>query len=79
MMRATVSEPPPAPKPNEQVQAFVDAVRVTGIRASGEDSRVLMNGRHYRLNEVVERTLRTYAKHVLPELKSWNIPATYAA
>ena len=48
---------PPAPKPNEQVQAFVDAVRVTGIRASGEDSRVLMNGRHYRLNEVVERTL----------------------
>jgi hypothetical protein len=56
--------PPPVPatgpvpaKTNESVQAFVDTVRVTGIRAAGDDSRVLMNGRQYRLNDIVERTL----------------------
>jgi hypothetical protein len=32
---------PPAPKPNEQVQAFVDAVRVTADSRLREDSRVL--------------------------------------
>lgn len=48
---------PAPPKPSEQVQAFVDAVRVMGIRASGDDSRVLMNGRQYRLNDLVDRTL----------------------
>lgn len=52
----TVVAPAP-PKPSEQVQAFVDAVRVAGIRASGDDSRVLMNGRQYRLNEIVDRSL----------------------
>jgi hypothetical protein len=43
--------------PDERVAAFVDAVRVTGIRSSGNDSRVLMNERVYRVNDIVERTL----------------------
>ena len=52
------STAPANPKgPDERVAAFVDAVRVTGIRSSGADSRVLMNERVYRVNDVVERTL----------------------
>jgi hypothetical protein len=43
--------------PDERVTAFVDAVRVTGIRSSGAESRVLMNERVYRVNDIVERTL----------------------
>jgi hypothetical protein len=29
--------------------------------------------------EVAERTVETFAKHVIPELKSWNIATTRAA
>lgn len=58
---SAVAETPPsaaAPlRPNERVTAFVEAVRVTGIRSSGAESRVLMNDRVYRVNDIVERTL----------------------
>jgi hypothetical protein len=59
---AAAQPPPPAPvlapdAPDERVTAFVEAVRVTGIRSSGADSRVLMNERVYRVNDIVERTL----------------------
>ncbi len=63
--------PPPAPavvataalspvaaspaKPDERVNAFVDAIRVAGIRSSGTESRVLMNDRVFRVNEIVDR------------------------
>lgn len=50
-------EPPPAAKPDERVHQFVEAIRVTGIRASGTESKVLMNDRVYRVNDIVERTL----------------------
>ena len=43
--------------PDERVTAFVEAVRVTGIRSSGAESRVLMNERVYRVNDIVERTM----------------------
>ena len=56
--RPAVPPPPAAPvKGDERVHAFVDAIRVTGIRSSGEDSRVLMNDRVYRVTDIVERTL----------------------
>ena len=51
-----VVAPPPA-KSDERVHQFVEAIRVTGIRASGSDSKVLMNDRVYRVNDVVDRTL----------------------
>ncbi len=60
---AATSRPPIAipqiagPTMTEQVQAFVDAVRVTGIRSSGADSKVLMNDRVYRVNDIVDRAL----------------------
>jgi hypothetical protein len=40
-----------------RVIAFVDAIRVTGIRSSGNESKVLMNDRVYRVNDIVERAL----------------------
>jgi hypothetical protein len=50
--------PPSGPaKPDERVTAYVDAVKVAGIRSSGDDSRVLMNDRVYRVNDIVDRTL----------------------
>ncbi len=53
-----IAIPPIAgPTVTEQVQAFVDAIRVTGIRSSGADSKVLMNDRVYRVNDVVDRGL----------------------
>lgn len=55
---APVTIPPIAgPAISQQVQAFVDAVRVAGIRSSGADSRVLMNDRVYRVNDIVDRAL----------------------
>lgn len=48
---------PASGKADERVMAFVDSIRVTGIRSSGDGSRVLMNERVYRVNEIVERTL----------------------
>jgi hypothetical protein len=49
--------PPPDAKPDERIHAFVDALRIAGVKASGTDSRVLMNDRVYRVNDIVERSL----------------------
>lgn len=42
---------------DERVHAFLDALRITGVRSSGNDSRVLMNEKVYRVNDLVDRTL----------------------
>jgi len=47
--------PTAPPKHDERVNQFVDAIRVAGIRSSGTESRVLMNDRVFRVNEIVER------------------------
>ncbi len=49
--RTAVAEPDP------RVYAYVDSVRVTGIRPAGPDSRVLINERVFRVNDIVERLL----------------------
>ncbi|MEO7414704.1 MAG: hypothetical protein ABIZ81_15250 [Opitutaceae bacterium] len=43
--------------PDERVHAFLDALRITGVRTSGASSRVLLNEKVYRLNETVDRNL----------------------
>ncbi len=48
---------PAAPTLDPRIAAYVDGLRVTGVRASGNDSRVLMNDRVYRVNDMVERNL----------------------
>lgn len=54
---AFADQPAVAPKTDERVHAFVDAIKVAGIRSSGGDSRVLMNDRVFRVNDIVERNL----------------------
>ena len=44
-------------KPDERVHQFVDTIRVTGIRSSGAESKVLMNDHVYRVNDIVDRVL----------------------
>jgi hypothetical protein len=68
--------PPPAPvaKPDARAQAFIDALRVTGIRASGSDSKVLMNDRVFRLNDIVERTLGLRLTGVAADRLSFTDP-----
>ncbi len=46
-----------APAPDERIYKFIDAIRVTGINSSGNASKVIMNDRIYRVNDVVERLL----------------------
>jgi len=65
---ATVAPPPPtpvvvAPRPmvsakpaaNPAVYTFLDGLRITGVRVSGGDSKVIMNDRIVRLNDYVDR------------------------
>jgi hypothetical protein len=59
---APSTTPPPSladapPKVDEGIYQYVDALRVTGVKAAGNDSRVLMNDRVYRVNDIVERNL----------------------
>jgi hypothetical protein len=46
-----------APVSEERVHNFLDAIRLTGVRSSGEGSRVLMNDHVYRVNDIVDRSL----------------------
>lgn len=54
-----ITIPLPANKlrPEPKILAFIDALRITGIRAAGADSKVLMNDRVYRVNDIVEHLL----------------------
>jgi hypothetical protein len=63
---AALSAPPPA-SPAEpiavgvvadpRIQAFVDILRIAGVKRAGAESRVLLNDRVYRLNDIVDRSL----------------------
>lgn len=63
---AAPSGPPAAPMPDERIAAYVEATRIMGVRASGADSRVLINDRVYRLNDIIERTLGIRLTAVAP-------------
>jgi hypothetical protein len=65
---AAASTPAPGEKPTEtQIQTFVDSIRVAGIRSSGGGSKVLMNERVYKVNDVVNRGLGLKLVKVEPE------------
>ena len=64
----------PVARPDARAQAFVDALRVTGIRASGTDSKVLMNDRVFRLNDIVERTLGLRLTGITADRLSFSDP-----
>ncbi len=44
-------------QPDERILDYIDRLTVLGVRSSGSDSRVLMNDRVYRVNDVVDRGL----------------------
>ncbi len=46
---------PPKGKFQESTQKLVDALRVSGIRALGNESKVLLNERVYKMNDIVDR------------------------
>jgi len=56
----------PANEPDPRVVAFIDRARVTGIRASPSDPKVLMNDRVYRLTDVVDRDLQLRLVAIAP-------------
>jgi hypothetical protein len=79
---AAVTPPPAVPPPvaapiaaapgptttDSRVHAFVDALKVMGIRSgSAGDSRVLMNDRVFRVNDIVERNLGVRLTKVEPD------------
>ncbi|MBP6864580.1 MAG: hypothetical protein KBC32_04830 [Candidatus Didemnitutus sp.] len=59
---APVVTTPAAPtgpaRPSPRLIQAVEALRVTGIRAAGADSKVLMNDRVYRLGDIVDHELQ---------------------
>ena len=55
--RSPVAAAPTPPTSDPRAHAFIDAVKVKGILPSGTDSRVLMNDRVFRVNDIVERNL----------------------
>ncbi len=50
----------PSPEFDFKIQDFVDQLQIFGYRSAGADSRLLMNGRVYKLNDIVdnERSLK---------------------
>jgi len=61
-----------APLPDERIIAYVDAIRVTGIKSSGNESKVMMNDKIYRVNDVVERLLGVKLIKVEPEMLTFS-------
>ncbi len=56
-----------------RIHAFVDAVKVMGIRSSSNgDSRVLMNDRVYRVNDIVDRNLGVRLTKVEPSVLTFT-------
>ena len=56
---------PPAPAPvaaaaesrNDIIQGIVDRYRISGVRAAGADSKALVDGHVYKVNEIIDRTI----------------------
>jgi len=42
---------------NDAIQSTVDGFLISGVRAAGEDSKALINGHVYRLNDVIDKSL----------------------
>jgi hypothetical protein len=57
----------PAAKPSAEVVAFIEAIHVTGVRSSGDGSKVLMNDHVYKVNDVVDRMLNVRLIEVKPD------------
>lgn len=58
---APANPPPAAPAAaqghNDQIQGIVDRFHVSGVRAAGADSKALVDGHVYRVNEIIDRSV----------------------
>lgn len=70
---AVASPPPaapriaaPAPGPDERIAAFVEAIRIAGVRSTGPDAKVLIGGRTYKVNDIIDRNLGVRLVNVAP-------------
>jgi hypothetical protein len=65
--------PRPAPKPvpilsrAQQIQNFIDTLRVTGVRTAGTDSKALVDGHVYRVDDYLDRDLGLKLLKVEPD------------
>ena len=50
----TASEPQ---SHNEIIQGIVDRYRISGVRAAGPDSKALVDGHVYKVNEIIDRSI----------------------
>jgi hypothetical protein len=64
--RGVTPQTPGATVANEAILNYLERVRVTGIRVSETDPKVLMNNRVYRLNEIVDRDLKLRITKISP-------------
>jgi hypothetical protein len=51
-------------KPDPKISAYVDALQIAGVRITATSSKVLMNDRVYRQNEIVDRLLGLRLKKI---------------
>ena len=49
--------PPPPQSRAERIQTYIDNLRVTGVRAAGAESKALVDGHVYRVNDLLDRAL----------------------
>ena len=55
-------------KPDPKILAYLDALQVAGVRVSGTGSKVLMNDRVFRENEIVDHLLGLRLKKVQSDM-----------
>jgi cytoskeletal protein RodZ len=51
------SFPPAGPHQDHKILALINNLHVTGVRVAGDDSKVLMNNRVYRVNDMIDYEL----------------------
>jgi len=52
---------------SEDVQAYIDALHVTGARAAGSDSKALVDGHVFKLNDLLNKGFGLRLKRVDPD------------
>jgi hypothetical protein len=69
---ATTPAPAATSQPDVRIQSYIDSLRITGALPRGAESRVLMNDRVFRLNEMVDRALGIRLIKVEPGLLTFS-------
>lgn len=68
MTTSPAASTPAKPVANPKVWEFLETLRISGIRMSPTDPKVIMNDRVYRLNDLVDRTTQLRLLRVEPSL-----------